>query len=37
MASSEKQEFAPLIVIECRGLEFIGFEPRVSGLHYVTR
>ena len=26
---SENAQFEPLLVIECRGLEFIGFDPRV--------
>ena len=27
--TSENAQFEPLLVIECRGLEFIGFDPRV--------
>lgn len=27
--ASENAQFEPLLVIECRGLEFIGFDPRV--------
>ncbi|KAG8856578.1 hypothetical protein FRB96_006338 [Tulasnella sp. 330] len=27
LSSSEKQEFSPLVVIECRGLEFMDFDP----------
>ncbi|KAG9006738.1 hypothetical protein FRB94_013862 [Tulasnella sp. JGI-2019a] len=27
ITSSENQEYSPLVVIECRGLEFIGFDP----------
>jgi hypothetical protein len=27
---SENAQFEPLLVIECRGLEFTGFDPRVS-------
>ena len=27
-------QFAPLIEIECRGLEFIGFDARVTDLHH---
>lgn len=30
ISSSEKQEFSPIVVIECRGLEFTDFDPRVS-------
>ncbi|RDB28559.1 hypothetical protein Hypma_015615 [Hypsizygus marmoreus] len=26
--TSENGQFAPLLVIECRGLEFVGFDPR---------
>ena len=27
--TSQNAQFEPLLVIECRGLEFIGFDPRV--------
>ena len=30
--NAENGQFAPLVKVECRGLEFIGFDPRVSGL-----
>lgn len=38
--SAENEQFAPLLVIECRGLEFTDFDPRVrtqqvSLTHYV--
>lgn len=26
----ENGQFGPLLIIECRGLEFIGFDPRVN-------
>lgn len=28
--TSENAQFQPLLVIECRGLEFTGFKPKVS-------
>ena len=31
--SAENGQFAPLLVIECRGLEFIDFDPRVRAQH----
>jgi len=31
--TSENAQFQPLLVIECRGLEFIEFEPRVRTPH----
>jgi hypothetical protein len=27
--NNENAQFAPLLVLDCRGLEFIGFDPRV--------
>ena len=31
---SENAQFKPLVVIECRGLEFTGFDPRVRCYMY---
>lgn len=28
--ADDSGQFAPLIVLDCRGLEFVGFDPRVS-------
>lgn len=29
--NNENAQFAPLLVLDCRGLEFTGFDPRVMG------
>jgi Eukaryotic protein of unknown function (DUF866) len=28
--TDENRQFAPLLIIECRGLEFVGFDPQVK-------
>jgi hypothetical protein len=28
--NAENEQFGPLLIIECRGLEFVGFDPKVN-------
>lgn len=30
--TSENGQFAPLLTVDCRGLEFVGFDPKVSNI-----